>query len=213
MERVDDLRALARLVVDLLVRAGGEEQRERVDDRQQPVAGHSGRGGDHVLLRDPALEERVGVRELERARAAVGGEVGVEDDEVVALCPQLEQRPPVSVHHVLVRHGGPCTGSGLRLTSEVAGRRLDLDGLERGRFEPERGTPLDETIRELCARAGVRLAAGAPACQRYVPPPSASARGCSMNETPLPLTVRATSAFGTSPARSSAKAPRSAEWS
>ena len=38
--------------------------------------------------------------------------------------------------------------------------------------------------------------AGAPACQRYVPPPSASAKGCSMKDTPFPFTVSATSAFG-----------------
>ena len=40
---------------------------------------------------------------------------------------------------------------------------------------------------------------GAPACQRYVPPPAASAAGCSMKETPFPLIVCATSAFGESP--------------
>ena len=37
VERVHNARALARLVVDLLVRARREEGRERVDDRQEPV--------------------------------------------------------------------------------------------------------------------------------------------------------------------------------
>ncbi len=55
---------------------------------------------------------------------------------------------------------------------------------------------------------------GAPACQRYVPPPSASATGCSMKETPLPLTVRATRAFGvSSSSRNRANVVRSAAWS
>ena len=43
VERVDDLRPLARLVVDLLVRAGREEARERVDDGQRARGGRARR--------------------------------------------------------------------------------------------------------------------------------------------------------------------------
>ena len=103
MERVDHLRALARLVVDLLVRARREEGREGVDDGQQPVARHSRSGGHHVLLGDPALDEAVRVGDLERTRAAVRGKVGVEHDEVTALRPELEQRLAVRLDNVLRR--------------------------------------------------------------------------------------------------------------
>ena len=93
VERVDHLRALARLVVDLLVRARREERREGVDDGQQPVARHSGRSRDHVLLGDPALDEAVRVGDLERARAAVRGQVGIEDDEVARAPPRARAAP------------------------------------------------------------------------------------------------------------------------
>ncbi len=83
VEGVDDLRPLARLVVDLLVRSRREERRERVDDREDPVARHARRRGDHVLLGDAALDEPIGVGQLERAHAAVRGEVRVEHDEVL----------------------------------------------------------------------------------------------------------------------------------
>ena len=97
VQRVDDLRALARLVVDLLVRPGGEEGRERVHDGQQAVARDPGGGRDHVLLGDPALDEPIRVRELEGADAAVGGEVGVEDDEALVRRGELDERVAVRV--------------------------------------------------------------------------------------------------------------------
>ena len=93
VERVDDLRALARLVVDLLVRARGEEAREGVDDGEEAVACEAGRGGDHVLLGDAALEEAVGMGVLEAADAAVGGEVGVEHDELGLALGELDAAP------------------------------------------------------------------------------------------------------------------------
>ena len=71
VERVDDLRPLARLVVDLLVRARREERRERVDDGQQTVAREAGGGRDHVLLGDPALDEPIrDTRARTRARGS-----------------------------------------------------------------------------------------------------------------------------------------------
>ena len=94
VERVDDLRLLARLVVDLLVRSRREERRERVDDREQPVARHARRRGDHVLLGDAALDEPIGVGELEGANAAVGSEVCVEDDEALVALRRARRAPP-----------------------------------------------------------------------------------------------------------------------
>ena len=49
---------------------------------------------DHVLLGDAALDEALGVRELEGAHAAVGGEVGVEDDEARSLAPSSTSASP-----------------------------------------------------------------------------------------------------------------------
>ena len=51
-----------------------------------------GRHRDHVLLGDPVLDEAVGLGELERADAAVGGEIGVEHDEPRLARGELEQR-------------------------------------------------------------------------------------------------------------------------
>ena len=56
VERVDHLRALARVVVDLLVRAGGEEARERVDD------GNEGRGARARRPRTPCPARRCRTR-------------------------------------------------------------------------------------------------------------------------------------------------------
>ena len=168
------------------------------------MACHARRGGDHVLLGDPALEEAIRVGELERPGAAVGRQVGVEHDEVGTLGPQLEQRLAVGLDDVLrrsrrlrLRAGA---GAGLGLSFEAGGRRLGLEGLEYGRVEAEmrRSRSARRASSSATARAN-GSSAGAPACQRYVPPPSASAAGCSMNETPFPFTVCATSAFGASP--------------
>ena len=114
------------------------------------MARHARRGRDHVLLGDPALEETVRVRKLERPRAAVGGQVGIEDDEVVSLRAELEQRLAVGLDDVLRRvaearlRRRATSGSRLRLALEAGGRRLGLDGLEHGRVEAERGAPLGE---------------------------------------------------------------------
>ena len=203
MERVDDLRPLARLVVDLLVRPGREERRERVDDGQQAVPGEPGRGRDHVLLGDPALDEAVRVRELEGAHATVGGEVGVEDDEVVALGAEPNELVAVRVDDVLV---GDLRAGVLRRPTRARLRAWPPGGASvrrpaRARAARGRATQSRPAMRVRRARrtpARTTSSSGAPACQRYVPPPSRSAAGCSMNETPLPLIVRATSACGRS---------------
>ena len=127
------------------------------------MAGHARGRGDHVLLRDPALEEPLRVGELEGADAAVGGEVGVEDDEVVALCGELEQRLAVRLDDVLpsAGHSRPArAGARLRLALEAADARLRLGGLERGRLEAERRAPLGETGLELGDGERERLVAG-----------------------------------------------------
>ncbi len=107
VERIDDLRALARLVVDLLVRARGEEAGERVDDRQRARAGPSRLRSTPCPARRSRLDEALGSCELEAADAAVGGEVGVEHDEAVVAPGELEQRLAVAVGDVLVAHGQP----------------------------------------------------------------------------------------------------------
>jgi len=126
------------------------------------VTRHPGRRRDHVLLRDAALDELVGIRELEGARAAVRREIGVEDDEVVALRSELEQRLAVCLDDVLVRDRAPhaCARTGLRLTLEPANGALVLDRLERRGLEAERRAPFRETRLELRQRAGERLVAG-----------------------------------------------------
>ena len=66
-------------------------------------------------------------------------------------------------------------GARLGLALEADGTRVGLDGLERGRLEPERA---HRSARRSSSSATARANAsssGAPACQRYVPPPSASA--------------------------------------
>ena len=173
VERVDDPRALARLVVDLLVRARGEERGEGVDHRQEAVAREAGRGRDQVLLRDPALDEAVRVRELEAADAAVGGEVGVEHEHVGRVSAELEERFAVRVHDVLVRRPPSartrtaparprgCRGRAFLVVGRLVGRRV----------EAERGEPFLDARASSATASSNGSAAGAPACQRYVPPP------------------------------------------
>ena len=148
VQRVDDLRPLARLVVDLLVRARGEERRERVDDREEAVAGEAGRGRDHVLLGDAALEEALRVRELEGAHAAVGREVGVEDDEVARAARRARRAPRrrrrrrtrpsrSAVARPAPLSGSPCRGEACLALSPAAARRTTA-GRARARRSPPR---------------------------------------------------------------------------
>ena len=152
VECVHDLRALARLVVDLLVRAGREKGGERVDDREQPVPGQPRRRRDHVLLGDPALDEPVRIGELEASHAAVGREIGVEDDQILALCPESDQLVAVRVDHVLVGHRrARSTRTGLRLALERCrvGVVDTIHRLERQRRETQRGEALADPLDEL----------------------------------------------------------------
>ena len=89
---VDHLRALGRVVVDLLVRARREEAGERVDGGDQPGQRHRAGLRDHVLLGDPALEETVGIPLAEGDEPGVEAEVGVERDEPRLRGGRLEQR-------------------------------------------------------------------------------------------------------------------------
>ena len=110
-----------------------------------------GGGRDHVLLGDPALEEAVGVRELERAHAAVGGEVGVEHDEILALGAEPDELVAVRVDDVLVRDIRPDACAGLGLAFERARPRhvLPRDVHELERPEPERSESLLDALAKL----------------------------------------------------------------
>ena len=102
VQRVHDLRPLARLVVDLLVRARREKAGERIHDRQQSLARETGGPRDHVLLRDADLEEPRRLSKLDRANATVGREVGVENHDVAMLRNESQQLRAVRFSHVLV---------------------------------------------------------------------------------------------------------------
>ena len=79
--RVDHLRALAGVVVDLLVRARRQKAGERVDRGQHASERKRPGLADHVLLGDPALDEAPGKRSRKGMRPHVEVEVGVERDE------------------------------------------------------------------------------------------------------------------------------------
>ena len=125
------------------------------------MAGKACRRRDHVLLGDPAFEEALGIRELERPHAAVRREVGVEDDEIVVAGGELHELVSVGVHDVLVRHGRfSYSGAALRLAFQAA-RRLEPGQLHvRGRAEPEPGEAFLDPGAELLAGALERLLAG-----------------------------------------------------
>ncbi len=171
VQRVHDPGVLARLVVDLLVRARGEERRERVRDGKQPVSGKAGRRRDHVLLRDPALDEPVRKGELECADAAVRGEVGVEDDELLVLGAEPDELLAVGIDDVLVRDlraACACTRLGLALERldprgvVLRGDRLEPEGLEAVQLSSR--SPIRDAI---SANARSKASSsGAPACQR-----------------------------------------------
>ena len=163
VERIDHLRPLAGLVVDLLVRTRSEERCERVRDGQQAVPREAGGGRDHVLLGDPALDEPLRVRELEGPHAAVRGEVRVEDDEILPLGTEADELLAVRVDDVLVRDSGPAgPRARLGLALERLGARLGLGGerLEPKRTEAVRTETLLEPFRDLGERTRERLVVG-----------------------------------------------------
>ena len=146
------------------------------------MAGHAGGHRDHVLLGDPVLDEPVRLRELERAHAAVGGQVGVEHDEARLARRELEQRLAVRGGDVLGRFaprdtGARCGGAGaalgLALEAALALRLERRDELEGERREAERLDPLAQPAFEL---AGCRREVVVTGCAR-VPAVGAVALG------------------------------------
>ena len=130
------------------------------------MARHSRRGGHHVLLGDPALDEAVRVGDLERTRAAVRGKVRVEDDQVTALRPELEQRLAVRLDNVFRRFASGCgrphprAGARFGLALEPTGTSVWLDGIQRGRLDAQRRTSLRDSLLELGDGACERLVGG-----------------------------------------------------
>ena len=140
----------AALVVDLFVRPRGQKARERVDDRQRTAARHAGRHRDHVLLRDPALDESIGVAPGERQQSAVLDEIGVEDEQMRVLLSLRDERAIVGGHQVV---GVP------RLAPGIARARFGVDRrqAEAGDEAVGRGAQLGERGRVIgfARRAGV----------------------------------------------------------
>ena len=186
---VDHLRALARVVVDLLVRARGEEARERVDDGHETVAGDPSGDRDHVLLGDPTLQEALRIRLLE-ARARDSPRRDPRRARRGRDCARPARRAPRRTPRRrtrgarVVRVPAPLSGS----ASSAGRRQLVLErrhGLELHRPQPGKqlvARPLEALVVGRARVPAVRAAAFAQ-----------SAAGCSMNETPRPLIVRATS--------------------
>ena len=121
-----------------------------------------GRRGDHVLLGDAALEKAIRIRQLERADAAVRREVGVENDQVLVLGPELDERVPVRLGHVLVRdlRTRPDTALGLPLEVSATTVSGGATGSSDDRLEPERLEPHADPPHELGEGAGERLVVG-----------------------------------------------------
>ena len=118
---VNDLRALAALVVDLFVRPRREEAGERVDQRQRAAAGHAGGHRHHVLLGDAALDEPIGKAVRKREETAVLDQIGVEHERVGPALAQRDERLLVGAHEVV---GLP------RLAPRIANARLGGHGAE-----------------------------------------------------------------------------------
>ena len=218
VEGVDDLRALARLVVDLLVRAGGEEAREGVDDREQSLAGEArpprrpcparrcpsrrtGRGG---RARSRAHGSRRRGRRRER-RAAVRARPG---RAAPRRTPPRRTRPSRSAGASPPRRPTRARRRGPTPAPAPASHRLEPQRLEAecGRAAPRSARAARRARGRRSRRPGRRRASGT--CR----PRRAAPTGCSMKETPFPLIVCATRALRPpSPAsRKSANAARRA---
>ena len=127
-----------------------------------------GGGRDHVLLRDPALDEPIGKGQLERAHAAVGGEIGIEHDELLVPLAQRDERLAVRLDHVLVGDCRPAPGTraALGLAFEAA-RLLDrLDVSYVGGPRPSSANPSSIRAASSARARSNGSSAGAPACQR-----------------------------------------------
>ena len=115
---VDDLGALAALVVDLLVGPRRQEAGERVDDRQRAAARHAARHRHHVLLGDAALDESIGKALRERDQAAVLDQIGVEHHQVRTTIALPDERLFVGGNEILSR---------ARLAPRISRRRFRRD--------------------------------------------------------------------------------------
>ena len=119
VKRIHDLRPFAGLVVDLLVGARGEKARERVHNGQKPLTCKACGHRDHVLLRDPDLDESRRLLELDTADTAVRREIRIEHDELRMLSDQPQQLFAVGRGNVLIRDRRAAhSGAGLRLALE-----------------------------------------------------------------------------------------------
>ena len=139
-------------------------------------------------------------RPARKLDAAVRGQVGVEDDEVVALRPS-SRAPRRRPRRRTLRSRRPVSPRAFRRPTRARprGRLSDASSVDAARAQAGRG-------RARCSRSSMRAVSSATALrtarrgrtrvQAVRPPPSASATGCSMNETPLPLIVWAMSTFG-----------------
>ncbi len=151
---VDDLRPLGGVVVDLLVRARGQEARERVHHRQEAAKRHAARLGDHVLLRDPALEEAVGKPLAKRDQAAVEDQVGVQHHQPRVAFGLAHERPRVGGHEALRCPGIAVSGRGSRSS------RSSPPPSSRSRGWPRRSAPRRpwRTLRRSARRCGTGTA-------------------------------------------------------
>ena len=196
VERVDDLRPLARLVVDLLVRARGEEAGERVDDRQR------GRAAPCPPPSRPCPARRCRTRRSGRGRRArtprtrqsearsassttSSGRVAAELDERLAVGRRRRTRRVTLRRRRGRRRRSPARPA--RPPPALLERRRRGSRRERRRGRARRAA---SSIRADELVAGARRTPrrpGAPACQRYVPPPSASATRVLHERDALPL--------------------------
>ena len=184
MERVDDLRALARLVVDLLVRARGEERRERVDDRAAArVARARPPPRPCPARRSRTRGSGPGTRARRRGRGSRRrgrrrGRRGARARRRARTSSSPYASTTYSSVTVAPRSGAD---SRARPRARLRRRLRGVDRLERERLEPERREPRADSLDELGERPLERLVvgrAGVPA----VRPASLAQRGRMLHE-------------------------------
>ena len=187
-----DVRVRDRGHSDEVVRAG-EERRERRCEGDEADHLHPYRDRDHALLRDVHLEEAVGGRLLEVLGVRRVAHLGIEDHDVRRGRTERRERLPIC----LARR----KGLGVLLEIRRLGRR-DGAGCQSAGSDVEGVRRLGADLREGLLRL---LGSSASPCQ-----PGLS----SMNETPLPFTVRAMIAVGRDPerARPNASSISSRSW-
>ncbi len=90
-------------VDDLVQRAAGSEDAERVHERDVPAAGEGRGHADHVRLRHAGVNEAVREGAGEQVDLALPGQVAAQAQHVVAPPRELDQRLAVGLEHGLVR--------------------------------------------------------------------------------------------------------------